>query len=61
MKKFNALFKENITRVKIAGDSRWHLIESLHYDRKFAKLKGIAGHFQRAHIERFTNKQVHYE
>ena len=35
----------------------WCVVESVHPTRKWVKLEGFAGSFQRRHILKFTNKQ----
>lgn len=34
----------------------WCVVESVHPTRKWVKLEGFAGSFQRRHILKFTNK-----
>ena len=55
MKKFNRLFKENITEVKILGE--WFRIKEINDTRINIKIEGLCGSFQRGHVEKFRNKR----
>lgn len=56
MKKFDIRVKPG-TKVLIEGFG-WCVVESLHPTRKWVKLEGFAGSFQRGHVLKFTNKQT---
>lgn len=58
MKKFNKLFQANKTLVKIYGHSELFLVTKIESHRKLIKINGLVGSFQRADVERFTNKEV---
>ena len=55
MQKFNKLFTIN-TYVQIAGSNGFHKIKEIDKTRKWIKIVGYEGSFQRGHITRFTNK-----
>lgn len=57
MKKFNKLFKENKTKVKLEGLSGMHTVKEVNETRNLIKVHGYVGSFQRAHVEKFTNAQ----
>ena len=56
MTKFNRLVKPDCTNVLING--AWHLVKEIHETRKFIKVYGLMGSFQRGHVSKFTNKAV---
>lgn len=56
MKKFNKNIKENQTRVQIDGQTGWHLVTEVHETRRWVKVDGLAGSFQRVHVTKYTNK-----
>ena len=58
MKKFNALFQAGKTSVKIYGHSEWWRVKEVESHKKLIKINGLVGSFQRADVERFTNKEV---
>ncbi len=57
MKKFNKAFKTNKTKVKLFNDSDFYLIDEIHETRKWIKIKGFTGSFQRGHVESYTNTE----
>lgn len=56
MVKFNKLFVEGQTKVKLFGDTEFHLVEEIYNTRKLIKIVNHVGSLQRGHIEKFTNK-----
>ena len=54
MRKFNRLFIAEKTKVKFNG--KWYLIKEVHETRKWVKLHGLEGSFQREHFTHCTNK-----
>ncbi len=55
MKKFNKLFTTK-TKVQLFGEYGFRNISEIHETRKWIKIKGLMGSFQRDHINAFTNK-----
>lgn len=56
MNTFNRAFKAGKTKVKIEKNGAWLAIELIEHNRKWIKLVGIAGMFQRGHVITYTNK-----
>jgi len=52
---FNKLFNTETTYVKIIGN--WYKVKEIHETRKWIKVDGLVGSFQRGHIKKFTNKK----
>lgn len=44
------------TKVKISGITHWKEVIAFHNDRKLITVKGMAGQFQRGHVESYTNQ-----
>ena len=58
MKKFNSLFKAGQTKVQVQGEYGYRKVAEIHETRKWIKVEGLAGSFQRAHIVAFSNKDT---
>ena len=43
------------TSVKVFGSKSWHKVSEVQ-DRRWVRLSGIVGMFQRGHIEHFSNR-----
>lgn len=56
MEKFNSLFVAGQTKVQLPGEYGYRLVKEVHETRKWIKVDGIEGSFQRGHINAFTNK-----
>lgn len=56
MKKFNKLFSVEKTKVRVAGEYGFRNIKEIHEGRKWIKVEGLKGSFQRDDIITFTNK-----
>lgn len=54
MEKFSKAFKVG-TKVHLEGDSGYREVMEVHETRKWVRIKGLAGLFQRGHIEHYTN------
>ena len=52
---FNRLFNTETTYVKIIG--KWYKVKEIHETRKWIKVDGLMGSFQKGHVEKFTNKK----
>jgi len=55
MKKFNKLFNIETTKVQIAGEYGFRKVNDIHDTRKWIKVDGIDGFFQRDDVIEFTN------
>lgn len=56
MKKFNKLFVAHQTKVQLPSEYGYRLVTEIHKSRKWIKIDGLVGDFQREHILSFTNK-----
>lgn len=54
MKRFNKLFEEGLTKVRIG--SLWYVVRYVHPTRRWVEVYGLIGSFQRVHISGFTNR-----
>ena len=56
MKKFSKLIVAGKTRVQLAGEYGYRVVEEINENRNLIKVNGLHGSFQRKHILKFTNK-----
>ena len=56
MKTFNKLFNTSTTQVMLAGEYTFNKVVGIHESRKWIKVEGFEGSFQRCDIVEFTNK-----
>ena len=54
MKKFDKRIKIG-TKVLLEGQTQWLEVIDIHETRKWIKVEGLAGEFQRGHVLKFSN------
>ena len=60
MKKFDKRIKIG-TKVLLEGQTQWRAVTGIHYTRKWIRVEGLVGEFQRGHVVKFSNKGVSWE
>jgi hypothetical protein len=59
MNKFGKQFTTHTTKVKLEGcGDNWYRISDFECDRKWIRVSGVHGRFQREHVLNYTNRDL---